>query len=431
MKCNHCNAENPENAKICKECGEEIKVQTNKENKERTNNNNNNKKNKSKNKNKNKNNEAVKTKEAPKTVEKTEAEEAPKTVEKPKTQEAPKTEKPMIKVEPVRAEKTTRTPAETQKKSKTPLIIAAVVLVLAGFMFFTMNQGASESAEAPTQAEETVEETTEEEVTDEETVEEEATTEEETAEEEVSDEEAETEEIVDPFEDLEITPLDKSVILQEGLPEAGEEIAIVKTSMGDIKLRFYPEEAPLAVENFKELAKSGYYDGIIFHRVIDNFMIQGGDPTGTGSGGESFFGGKFEDEISPNLHFFRGALAMANAGPNTNGSQFFIVQNPLVDTYAVDSIRMAIEEANGEVFPIIIDDEIFELAEMFPDNILDYYVEQGGYMGLEFVFGGQYTIFGQAFEGLDIVDAIAKVETNSSDKPLEDIVIESIEFVNY
>ncbi len=323
-------------------------------------------------------------------------------------------------------EKKEETPNKPENKEETPkqnnktIIIGVVVLViLAAIMFPMMNNGNSESAEPPTQTEESVAEEAEAAETE--------------TDGEATDSESATaeEEIYDPFADLEVTPLDKSVILQEGLPASGEEIAIVKTSMGDIKLRFYPEEAPLAVENFKELAKSGYYDGIIFHRVIDNFMIQGGDPTGTGSGGESFFGGKFEDEISPNLHFFRGALAMANAGPNTNGSQFFIVQNPVVDTFAIDSVRGAIEEANGELFPIMIGDEVYELAEMFPDNILEYYVEQGGYIGLEYVFGGQYTIFGQAFEGLDIVDAIAKVDTNTSDKPLEDIVIESIEFVNY
>lgn len=309
----------------------------------------------------------------------------------------------------------TKNKTESQKKSRKPLAIAVALMMMTtlGITGCSSNNTTSETAESETQTEDAID------ATDVDATDVDATAEE------------SYEDIYDPFADLEITPLDKNTILQEGLPAVGEEIAIVKTSMGDIKLRFYPDEAPLAVENFKELAKSGYYDGIIFHRVIDNFMIQGGDPTGTGAAGESYFGGKFEDEISPNLHFFRGALAMANAGPNTNGSQFFIVQNPVVDSYAVDSVRMAIEEADGEVFPIMIDDEVFELAEMFSDNILEYYTENGGYIGLEYIFGGQYTIFGQAFDGLDIVDAIAKVETNSSDKPLEDIVIESIEFVDY
>ena len=103
----------------------------------------------------------------------------------------------------------------------------------------------------------------------------------------------------------------------------GETIAVIKTNKGDIKVRFFPEEAPKAVENFISLAESGYYDGVIFHRVINDFMIQGGDPDGDGTGGESAFGGKFEDEFSSKLYHFRGALSMANSGADTNGSQFF------------------------------------------------------------------------------------------------------------
>ncbi len=97
------------------------------------------------------------------------------------------------------------------------------------------------------------------------------------------------------------------------------------TNEGTIQLKLFPDVAPKACENFLELVKKGYYDGLIFHRVIKNFMIQGGDPTGTGTGGESIWGAKFEDEVSPAVVFDRkGLLAMANAGPNTNGSQFFI-----------------------------------------------------------------------------------------------------------
>ena len=115
-------------------------------------------------------------------------------------------------------------------------------------------------------------------------------------------------------------------ILQAEMPAEGEEIAVITTSEGVIKMRLFPEEAPKAVENFQTLAKSGYYDGLTFHRVIEDFMVQTGDPTGTGSGGESCWGEYFEDEVSPNLHFYNGAVAMANRGPDTNGSQFFIVQ---------------------------------------------------------------------------------------------------------
>ena len=107
-------------------------------------------------------------------------------------------------------------------------------------------------------------------------------------------------------------------------PEAGEEICVLKTNYGDIKLRFFPDAAPKAVYNFKSLALSGYYDGLTFHRVIDDFMIQGGDPEGTGAGGQSIWGEDFEDEFHTNLLNITGAVSCANRGANTNGSQFFI-----------------------------------------------------------------------------------------------------------
>ncbi|MBR2337910.1 MAG: peptidylprolyl isomerase, partial [Clostridia bacterium] len=109
-------------------------------------------------------------------------------------------------------------------------------------------------------------------------------------------------------------------------PIAGETVAILHTNHGDIAIRLFPDHAPKTVENFVTHAKNGYYDGLIFHRVINDFMIQGGDPTGTGCGGESIWGHPFKDEFTPELHNLRGALSMANAGPGTNGSQFFIVQ---------------------------------------------------------------------------------------------------------
>src|SRR5574337_287945 len=108
---------------------------------------------------------------------------------------------------------------------------------------------------------------------------------------------------------------------------ANEKLVTMKTTMGDIKLKLFPDLAPKTVENFLGLAAKGYYDGIIFHRVIPDFMIQGGDPTGTGMGGESLWGEEFNDEFSKQAFNLNGALSMANAGPNTNGSQFFIVSN--------------------------------------------------------------------------------------------------------
>ena len=111
----------------------------------------------------------------------------------------------------------------------------------------------------------------------------------------------------------------------------GDTLVTMRTNMGNIQFLMFPEAAPKAVENFVTHAKNGYYNGITFHRVIEGFMIQGGDPTGTGAGGESIWGDSFEDEFSPEAHNFRGALSMANAGPGTNGSQFFIVQAGPVD----------------------------------------------------------------------------------------------------
>ena len=114
--------------------------------------------------------------------------------------------------------------------------------------------------------------------------------------------------------------------IQTSLPASGDTVATMKTTMGDIKIKLFPKFAPKAVENFVTHAKNGYYNGLIFHRVIPDFMIQGGDPMGSGMGGESIWGSPFEDEFTPELHNLRGALSMANSGPSTNGSQFFIVQ---------------------------------------------------------------------------------------------------------
>lgn len=186
-------------------------------------------------------------------------------------------------------------------------------------------------------------------------------------------------------------------------PEKGDILATIKTTMGDIKVILFPDAAPKAVENFTTHAKNGYYNGIIFHRVIPDFMIQGGDPLGRGTGGESIWGRSFEDEFSPEYHNLRGALSMANAGPNTNGSQFFIVQADSVD---------------GRFIP-----QMERLPEMFtPDSVEDYKAV-GGTPWLDF----RHTVFGQTVEGMNVVDAIAAVERDSSDKPLEDVSIVSID----
>mgnify|MGYP001480209000 CR=1 FL=1 len=147
----------------------------------------------------------------------------------------------------------------------------------------------------------------------------------------------------------------------------GKHKVTLKTSKGDIELELDADLAPKAVTNFVVLAESGYYDDLTFHRVKDNFMIQGGDPNGNGTGGRSIFGAVFENEQN-NIQMVRGTVAMANRGPNTNGSQFFIIQ--------------------AAATPWL----------------------QGG-----------YTAFGKVTKGMDVVDAIAKVKTDPSDRPLEPI----------
>jgi len=186
-------------------------------------------------------------------------------------------------------------------------------------------------------------------------------------------------------------------------PENGDIVATMKTNMGDIKIKLFPEEAPKTVENFVTLSKQGYYDGLIFHRVIKDFMIQGGDPTGTGMGGKSIYGEKFEDEFDPYLHNLRGALSMANAGPNTNGSQFFIVQANTVPSNMLAQMK--------------------EMPESFPDDIVNAYKEMGGTPWLDF----RHTVFGQVIEGMDVVDSIASVKVGAGDKPIVAVEIQTIE----
>ena len=199
------------------------------------------------------------------------------------------------------------------------------------------------------------------------------------------------------------------MLKQKEMPAVGEKIAVIKTDKGDIKVRLFPEEAPKAVENFVTHAENGYYDGLIFHRVIKDFMIQGGDPKGTGTGGESIWGKPFADEFSSELHNFRGALSMANAGPNTNGSQFFIVQADSVSDDLVDQLETASEK-------------------LFPLEAVREYENNGGTPWLDY----HHTVFGQVFEeDMAVVDQIAAVETDENDKPTTDVTIESAEITTY
>lgn len=175
--------------------------------------------------------------------------------------------------------------------------------------------------------------------------------------------------------------------------------ATLKTSYGDIEIQLFPEQAPMTVENFVRLAQKGYYDGTTFHRVISDFMIQGGDPQGDGTGGTSIWNHPFEDEFSRELFNLRGALSMANSGPNTNGSQFFIVQNKNMPKRYIKQMEPA----------------------GYPKEIINAY-KQGGTPWLD----GRHTVFGQVISGMDVVDKIAKAKKNKLDKPLEDIKIDSI-----
>lgn len=193
---------------------------------------------------------------------------------------------------------------------------------------------------------------------------------------------------------------------QMAMPEVGETVAILHIkNYGDVKIKFFPEVAPKAVENFTTHAKEGYYDGLTFHRVINEFMIQGGDPEGTGMGGESIWGEGFGTELDYELVPYRGSLCMAmSSQPNSIGSQFFITQAHY------DESQASYLKQGG-----------------YPEKLIEEYKIRGGYLSLYL----QYTVFGQVYEGIEVVDKIAAVEKDANDKPLEDVIIESIEVTEY
>lgn len=192
-------------------------------------------------------------------------------------------------------------------------------------------------------------------------------------------------------------------------PKKGDTVAeIIVKDYGSIYVKFFADQAPKAVENFIKHSKDGYYNGIKFHRVINEFMIQGGDPTGTGTAGDSIWGEYFEDEFSDDLHPYRGALCMANMGPNTNGSQFFIVQAKGLDANMLDQINTEYQ---------------LNLSEEIKNN----YLTIGGTPWLQ----NAHTVFGQMFAGYDVLDKIAAAETDGSDKPTSDIVIDKINIMEY
>ena len=179
--------------------------------------------------------------------------------------------------------------------------------------------------------------------------------------------------------------------------------ATIQTNQGDIKIQLFPTQAPKAVENFVALAKQGYYDGIIFHRVIPDFMIQGGDPTGTGAGGQSSLAQSLKMNSLMKYFNLDGALSMANAGPNTNGSQFFIVSNENVPADMLGDMKQA----------------------GYPSEVIDAY-KQGGTPWLDH----HHTVFGQTISGLDVVEKISNAARDYQDKPNDDITIKTVVIEN-
>lgn len=190
-------------------------------------------------------------------------------------------------------------------------------------------------------------------------------------------------------------------------PQKGEKIIVMDVKdYGTIKIKLFPAEVPQACENFMGLTEMNYYDELIFHRIIPGFMNQGGDPQGTGYGGQSLWGDKFESGLSHKLYHFSGAVCYANSGStSTSGSQFYIVNTPSDFIYT----QIPIEE-----YP-------------YPQSVKDKYKEVGG---TPFLDGG-YTVFGQVFEGMDVVRAMAEVETDENDKPLKMVQMKTVRIEEY
>ena len=210
-------------------------------------------------------------------------------------------------------------------------------------------------------------------------------------------------------------------LLQFRQPAAGETVAEIEVEgYGSIYVKFFEKLAPKAVENFVTHAKQGYYDGVKFHRVIADFMIQGGDPTGTGRGGESIYGEPFEDEFSPELEPMRGALCMANAGANTNGSQFFIVSETAAK---VQELKKYVEYKGYTFKDYLKAGYNTELS----DEQIEKFLLYGGAPWLS----GHHTVFGQVYKGFDVLDRISVADTDNKDIPLKPIVIKTIKITEY
>jgi len=225
-----------------------------------------------------------------------------------------------------------------------------------------------------------------------------------------------------------------SEVLQLQPPASGEELMVMHTSLGDITLRFFPEEAPLAVENFLTLARDGFYDGLNFHRVINEFMIQGGCPLGTGTGGQSIYPDGLGLERSFNLFHFRGALATAHAGRGgTIGSQFYIVQNSQIEPRTQIGLGFNdIMLEQDEIFGEFSDGQHILVRDVTPAAAIEHFRTHGGTPFLDWHWNrsqcGTYTyghtVFGHVVDGMDVVDAIS-LQSNSS------VIIERVSFIQH
>lgn len=203
----------------------------------------------------------------------------------------------------------------------------------------------------------------------------------------------------------------------------GDQIAeIVVADYGTMKIKLFSKQAPKAVENFVKHSKEGYYDGVTFHRILEDFMIQGGDPEGTGMGGESIWGGSFEDEFTDDLYPYRGALCMANSGADTNKSQFFVVQADENEVKRLQDLVM-------ERYKLSLIDYIKQgYATDISEKELNHFLSYGGAPWLT----RHHTVFGQLYEGFDVLDAIAGVElADESGVPKNPVVIEKINILEY
>ncbi|TQI65982.1 peptidylprolyl isomerase [Clostridium sp. KNHs216] len=232
----------------------------------------------------------------------------------------------------------------------------------------------------------------------------------------------------------------KKIGYQLEKPAAGEDIAVLTTSMGVIKLRLFAQAAPKAVENFKGLIQKGYYNGLTFHRVINDFMIQSGDPKGDGTGGESIWDKDFEDEFNANLVNVRGSVSMANAGENTNGSQFFINQRGTSEKVNWEDYQQAYN-----VYKQYPDAFIQQYGTYFlnMDKVTDAYKklydDNGGNPNLDGAYNiveRGHTVFAQVIEGMDVVDKIAAVPVSENDqgeksKPATPVTIQKAEIEKY